>query len=112
MKRGTYMLKPERVKLGKLVKTYLYINGAAKDETAFYQYKMTTKAGELLVSTSDTTGAIFCRFSDPDAALRVLQDYTTRARLNHYSGKWNWHFARCTADQAFQQFKRELDMVL
>ena len=112
MKRGTFMLKPERMLLAKLVKTYLHAKGATKDETAFYEYKVTTKAGELLVSTNVDTGAIFCRFSDPVAALRVLNDYTSQTRLNHYSGKWNWHYGRCTADQAFQEFKLAFDKVL
>jgi hypothetical protein len=112
MKRGTYMLKPERIKLGKLVKTYLYLRGGTKDETAFYQYKIKTKAGELLVSTNDDTGAVFCRFSDPTAAKNTLNGYGALQRLNPYSGKWNFHWSRMDAEEAFQQFKYELDRVL
>jgi hypothetical protein len=112
MKRGTCMLKKEQDKLFKLVKTYLYTRNAEADPTAFYQYKIKTKAGILLVSFGKNQGAIFCRFDDPDAALKIMTDYTSRVRLNTISGKWNFHFGRTPADDAFQVFKGELDRVL
>jgi hypothetical protein len=112
VKRGHFMLKKERDKLHKLMKTYIYIRGAYPDPTKFYEYKLMTKAGVLFISYSKDTGTIFCRFDDPEAALKVITGFSSRNRLNKYSGKWNYHFSPCEAETAFQMFKQELDTVL
>lgn len=111
MKRGTFMLAKERTKLSKLVKTYLCLRNAVVDPTGFYQYKIKTKAGILLVSFGKSQGAIFCRFEDPEKALRAMPDYENQLRLNRYSGKWNWHFGKVSAEEAFYAFKNGYERI-
>jgi hypothetical protein len=108
MKRGYDMIKREREKLTKLVGAFLTARGAVRTPRALYDYRLLTLAGPFLVSVGQGGGAIFGRFDDPKRAASVLPSFGF-ASLNTYSGKWNHHFNRCTAEQAFEIFKRDFE---
>jgi len=107
MKRWSGMIKKERVALGNLLSNYLQEKGAIDDPTRFYQHKVCTPVGTLRVSYSESTGAILCRFDDVDQAKASKACGATR--MNPYSGKWNFHWDRCSAEKAFQDFKAEFE---
>lgn len=52
-----------------------------------------------------------CRFEEPDRAKAFLP-HGPGQRLNSYSGKWNFHYGRVTADEALAAFRAELEPLL
>jgi hypothetical protein len=71
------------------------------------QLHLETKAGTLRITLSkpDPTPvfSIYCRFDDPKQAAEVV---TNTYRLNHYSGKWNFH--EMSAEECISKFKSEI----
>jgi hypothetical protein len=117
MSRLKYMLKSEREKLvGMLAKDLGVDRGALVDVMRGGWAE--TRAGKLrvFVDTGDLGGSIFCRFEDPKRAAEVLHPGQKLypggwQRLNPCSGKWNFHFQRITAAEAFASFKKEFDSI-
>lgn len=110
-----YMLKKDRERLGQLLAKRLVCSLAPLIDIS-QRVKVATKAGLLSVFYDTTHGTIFCRFDDPEFAAKVLYPgaqvrINSGYRLNPYSGKWNFHFGACTADEAFDQFEREYKQV-
>ena len=105
MKRGLTMLAPERRKLSYLVRKFVLANGGSevRDYVDHVSYKLPTVAGELGVIYDRGWGTIFGRFGDVEAAKKLLGTAPYN-RLNPYSGKWNFHFGRITAEAAFEQW--------
>ena len=68
-----------------------------------------TRAGRLRVTCYGNWLA--CRFDTPDAALAFLP-HGPGERLNSYSGKWDFHFGRVTADEALAVLRAELEPLL
>src|SRR5262249_55932363 len=110
--RPGQMLKREREKLVRLVRQYVLDNGgqlrSEDDCLPPYRLELPTLAGLLRLALDGGTG--FGRFDDEKAAAYVLCLVgINTARLNPHSGKWNWHFGRQTAREAFEAFVRELE---
>lgn len=99
------MLAPERRKLAVLVRDYVIANGGSEgnDCADHVVYTLPTAAGELSVTYDRGWGTIFDRFEDVEAAKKLLGTGPYN-RLNPYSGKWNFHFGRVTAEAAFEQW--------
>ena len=68
------------------VADYLASKGATTSR--FYAFEIETKAGTLFVSPYEDW--IACRFENVEEAKRLLGN---SARLNPYSGKWNFHYS-------------------
>lgn len=58
----------------------------------FYDLVLETRAGPLRLAAYDDWLA--ARFDSPDRAGEVV----SAGSLNRFSGKWNWHFTKPTAD--------------
>lgn len=99
------MLAPERRKLSYLVRKFILANGGSEgnDYADHVGYTLPTAAGELSVTYDRGWGTIFGRFEDVEAAKKLLGTAPYN-RLNPYSGKWNFHFGRTTAEAAFEQW--------
>jgi hypothetical protein len=120
--RRDQMLKREREKLSRNVREYVLSVGGRVAETGRVvveggerlhtedRLEVTTRAGTL--SVVPYAGWIACRFDDVKAAVALLGYDPVSGRLNPYSGKWNFHFGRCTAEEALGEFARELGHVL
>ncbi|WP_425953191.1 hypothetical protein [Ralstonia pseudosolanacearum] len=75
------------------------------DNGAMYPYAVETVAGTLQMAVQDDW--IACRFND--VALAKKHVYSgPLARLNPFSGKWNWDGAMT----CLEQFERETQMLL
>src|SRR5262249_28079670 len=114
--RPHQMLKREREKLERTVNVYILENGGKHipEEVRFLSYdlEIPTLAGLLRLRVDGAV--IFCRFDDVSLACRRLVDglLVDNDRLNRHTGKWNWHFGRTTAQEAFGTFVRELEPLL
>src|SRR5262245_29140824 len=113
--RPGQMLKREREKLVRLVREFVLVNGGRytpeEEIVLSYRVELPTLAGLLRIAVDG--GNIFCRFDDEKTAAHVLAAVgINTARLNPHSGKWNWHFGRETAQEAFGAFVRELEPLL
>jgi hypothetical protein len=112
--RRDQMLKRERERLAGKVRGYVLSVGGKVAETGRMieeggermhtndRLELTTHAGTLSVIPYD--GWIACRFHDVKAAVALLGYNPACGRLNPFSGKWNFHFGRCTADDALLEF--------
>ena len=121
--RQHQMLKREREKLTRMVKEYVLAQGGrvteegqrlmwstvSKCETPDY-LELPTKAGPLSIIPYGNWLA--CRFQDVKAAVDLLRDDPAGSHLNPYSGKFNFHFGRCTADEALEEFTSEVSRIL
>ena len=108
------MLKREREKLTRMVKEYVLAKGGrvteegrrlmeGGEEMVTPDYlELPTKAGPLSIIPYGNWLA--CRFQDVKAAVSLLRDDPAGSHLNPYSGKFNFHFGRCTADEALEEF--------
>jgi hypothetical protein len=71
------------------------------------EIKLETKAGTLHITLSKPSltpvFSIYCRFDNPKLAFSVV---TNTYRLNHYSGKWNFH--EMSAEECISKFKSEI----
>jgi len=79
------------------------------------QYTIDTQAGELKVHVYGNW--IACRFDDVDKAKRLLPHYPKDpgARLNGFSGKWNFHYQITNLDIiqiAGEDFEANLRQIL
>jgi len=75
-----------------------------------YPWVVDTDVGEYILKfrgdvVDDYSGAIFGRFREPERASKVVH-------CNQYSGKWNFHFDKCTAEQAWQEFTCNVGKVM
>jgi hypothetical protein len=110
------MTAPAREKLGRLLADFLKADGAALQDIE-RRVEVETLAGKLTIHYDQKNyGAILCRFEDPDTAKAVLHGSERiypggPQRLNPHSGKWNFHFGACIAEEAFEQFEREFKKV-
>lgn len=73
----------------------LLINlGATEPGQWNYKYLLYTTAGPLYITVHEAEKSdifsVYCRFDNPDKAKEVLSKWE-QDRLNHYSGKWNYH---------------------
>lgn len=89
--------------------TMLDICAIIKEDTDFRTvYEVDTKAGILRMSThNDDKGdlfSLFTRFEEPGKACAVLSSRKMDgARLNPFSGKWNFHYGcQLTLLQSFE----------
>jgi hypothetical protein len=108
--RKNEMLQRERRRLTRLVQQHLLQCGGQVVDYgplagAPVTFAVPTRAGTLHVTSFGNW--IACRFQDPAAATRLLND-----RCNPHSGKWNFHFPRVTAEEAFLDFATALNTVL
>jgi hypothetical protein len=120
--RRDQMLKREREKLTRKVVEYVLSVGGRVAETGRViveggervhtndRLELATLAGMLSIIPYD--GWFACRFQDVKAAVSLLGYDPACGRLNPYSGKWNFHFGRCTAEEALAEFVWELSRVL
>ncbi len=53
-----------------------------------------------------------CSFEEPCRALTYVTCGRQGGRLNEYTGKWNWHFARQAPEEALGWFRGELEPLL
>ena len=67
--------------------------GATGTDDFSYPWSLVTRAGELRLAVHEDWLA--CRFSDVGRAKAALD---SDARLNPFSGKWNWHFTSPGSD--------------
>ena len=79
------------------------------------EFSIPTVAGELKVTPGGDW--IACRFEDIDAAKRLMPAWprSRSARLNGFSGKWNFTSARggkLNGEDSFAAFKFELEPLL
>jgi hypothetical protein len=88
------MNKVEREKLKKKVVKLMQELKAEPGNFLNYEWKVQTTLGPLLVHYSLECGTVFTRFKDPKRAREMV-------RCNPYSGKWNFHFGKTSADAAF-----------
>lgn len=99
------MLKRERDKLGRLLVSYLTSIGATLQQGQWWErWQVETSLGVLSVNYHDDYGSIMIRFDNPEIARK-------RVNCNPYTGKWNLHFGRVTAIEAFGAFKNRLESV-
>jgi hypothetical protein len=108
------MLKRERDRLSAKLTRYLATLGAQADATSDHPTNgqavyVETRAGRLRVTCYGDWLA--CRFDDVDRA-KALLPHGPGERLNSYSGKWNFHFGRITAEEALAAFRAELEPIL
>jgi hypothetical protein len=82
------------------------------------RWQLQTELGLLRLSFREETGTIFCRFQNPGRASEVLNPNKDSGpvrnynRLNPYSGKWNFHFGKTSAKEAWTEFWSELQPIL
>jgi hypothetical protein len=108
--RKTEMLQRERQRLTRLVRQHLLQCGAKIVDYgslagAPVTFAVPTRTGTLQVTPFGNW--IACRFQDPAAATRLCNGC-----CNTHSGKWNFHFPRVTAEEAFLEFATALNTVL
>ncbi len=120
--RADQMLKGERDQLARRVRQHVLSVGGRLVEVGQVivedgqrvvtpdRMELTTRAGTL--SVTPYAGWVACRFHDVKAAAALLGSHPATGRLNPHSGKWNFHFGRCTAEEALGVFARELAAVL
>src|SRR2546421_7524318 len=104
------MLQRERQRLTRLVRQHLLQCGAKVVDHgslagAAITFAVPTRAGTLHVTPFGNW--IACRFQDPGAASRLCNGH-----CNPHSGKWNFHYPRVTAEEAFLDFATALNTVL
>ena len=99
------MLKAERVKLQKLFTAWLTEHEAKPTRKGWehmYPWEVETTLGPYVLNFSVDYGTIFGRFLDVDKA-------RLHVPCNPYSGKYNSHFGRATATEAFIQFSHAVN---
>jgi hypothetical protein len=104
-KSADTMLAKEVRALRKMVEKLMQELGATPGDLG-YSYRINTKAGPLDLGVSEMFSAIMTRFEDEKLARVFVSD------SNPYSGKWNFHFSRVTAAQAFEHFRSRLAEVV
>jgi hypothetical protein len=108
--RKNEMVKRERQRLTRLVHQHLLQCGAEVADYGSFAgapvtFAVPTRAGTLHITPFGNW--IACRFQDPPAASRLLDGH-----CNPHSGKWNFHYQRITAEEAFLDFATALNTVL
>jgi predicted DNA-binding WGR domain protein len=108
--RKNEMLQRERQRLTRLVHQHLLQCGAKVVDHgslagSAITFAVQTRAGTLHITPFGNW--IACRFQDPAAASCLCNGHR-----NPHSGKWNFHYPRVTAEEAFLDFTTALNTVL
>lgn len=111
-RRPSYqMTTPEGAKFKRSVQSFLKKMGltalpASSEWSSMYTHAVKTPAGKLFVDMDRVdTGTVFMRFNNPSKGKKCSY------RSNPYSGKFNFHYGKVKATDAFSDFKLALSRV-
>lgn len=105
------MTKTEGAKFRQSVRDFLKKMGmtplaSGSEWASMYTHAVKTPAGKLFVDMNQVdTGTVFMRFNNPEKGKKCS------FRSNPHSGKFNFHYGRVKATDAFSDFKHTLTQV-
>ena len=95
------MSRAEIRKLTSMVQSWAMARDLTQDDNG--NFSVATDAGRMRLSIDGTFGTVFCRFVEAELAHHI------DASVNPYSGKFNHHFGKVSALEAYSQFRCRID---